>query len=113
MLSVNGLDIDIGEGPRRRGGQGERTPGADVEDSNEGEIEAREYAGEELGGEAGAEEQAPLPGGGKAGGVVGVEMGQEVRLRAGAPSIHRYHSAFHFCSFQLFLSLSLVELDSL
>lgn len=70
-------------------------PAADVDDAEEREVEAGEFAGEELGCEARTEEGAAPPGGGKAGGVVGVEVGQEVCLAAGAPSVDRYHSGLH------------------
>lgn len=70
-------------------------PAANIGDAEEREVEAREFAGEELRRESGAKEGAAPPRGGESGGVVGVEVGQEVGLATGAPPINRYHSTLH------------------
>lgn len=76
-------------------------PAADVNDPEQRGIESREFEGEKLGREAGAEEGAAPPGGGESYGVVGVEVGEEVGLAAGSPSVHRYHSALHRSEIEL------------
>ncbi|KAG5551824.1 hypothetical protein RHGRI_010053 [Rhododendron griersonianum] len=58
----------------------------DLENSKQRELESRELEGEELGRDSRAEERAAFPRGRQAAGVVGVEVGEEVRLAAGGPT---------------------------
>lgn len=69
--------------------------GADFEDAKEGKVEIGELEGEEFGGEWGAEERAVRPCRREAFGVVGMEVGQEVRLASHRPTVHRYQPIFH------------------
>ncbi|KAK8644527.1 hypothetical protein V6N13_123832 [Hibiscus sabdariffa] len=74
MVSVNGHDLDGDFGTGARETEGEGVPGAEMEDVEKREIEVGEPEGEELGGDAGAEEGSLGPGGGEALGVVGVQV---------------------------------------
>lgn len=95
VVGVDGHDAHEGFGGGGRGEEGEGVPDAGVEDAEEGEVEPGELEGEELGGEAGAEERAPGPGGGEALRVVGMEVGQEVRLAPFRPPIYRDQTSLH------------------
>ena len=70
------------------GGEGDGVGGAGVEDAEEGEVETGELEGEEFGGDGGAEEGGVVPGGGEAVGVVGVEVGEEVRFASLCPTVY-------------------------
>lgn len=62
-------------------------PPSDVDDAEEGEVEAGELGREELGGDAGAEEWATTPRRREALSVVGVEVGEEVGLTSDRPPV--------------------------
>lgn len=80
--------MDIGRGGGGVGEEGKGIPVADIDDAEEGEVEAGELGREEDGGDAGAEEWASPPRGREAVGMVGVEMGEEVGLASIPPSVH-------------------------
>lgn len=74
MVSVNGHDLDCDFRSDGRGNKRERVPGAEIEDAKKGECEVREFEGEELGGEARAEDGTLGPGGGQSLSVVRVQV---------------------------------------
>ncbi|KAG5551816.1 hypothetical protein RHGRI_010045 [Rhododendron griersonianum] len=86
VVSVEGHDVDGGSGSGGRRYQRDGVPLTDLENSKQRELESRELEGEELGRDSRAEERAAFPRGRQAAGVVGVEVGEEVRLAAGGPT---------------------------
>ena len=70
-------------------------PRAEVEDAEQREVEVGEFGGEEVGGEAGAEEWTLGPGGRQTLDVVRVQVRQEVGLALARPPVHRYQPLLH------------------
>ena len=94
-MSINGHEINCSI---RSGGwrdQRDGVPLTDLQNSEQRELEAGEFEGEELGGDARAEERASLPCRRQAVRVVGVEVRQKIHLIAFRPPVHIYHSSLH------------------
>jgi hypothetical protein len=95
MVSVDGHDLEKGRGTGGGTDKRDGVPGADDEEAEQGEVETWKFEGKEFGGKAGAEDWALGPGGGKALGVVRVQVGQEVSLAVACPPVHRYQALLH------------------
>jgi hypothetical protein len=95
MVSVDGHDLEKGRGTGGGTDKRDGVPGADDEEAEQGEVETWKFEGKEFGGKAGAEDWALGPGGGKALGMVRVQVGQEVSLAVACPPVHRYQALLH------------------
>ena len=101
MMSINGHGFNGSFRARWWWNKRKRKPITDIENSKEREIETGEFEGENLGGDSRTEEWAPFPSGREAGGVIGVEVSEEVYLTSFRPPVHRYHSTLHFVRIEL------------
>lgn len=95
MVGVDGSDDDTDLRSRGGGVKREGPGGSDIKNPNQRGIEPGKLGGEEARGDRGAEEWAAAPLRGEAPGVVGVEVGEEVRLALLAPPIDRDQALLH------------------